>query len=128
MDDKLLDDRFLAKLDINSLDDIKKGLTQAGIQKFYEHKNGSIIVEEGDAVRVAIFFKGGKVYLKPKFPQIGNSTQIVCSALLLAIFLFIIPVPFPFQWVIAIGGGQLISYLIFMPKTKKLREKIEDFL
>lgn len=127
MKNELLDDDFSFK-SINSRDDIKRALRGIGIDSFYEHKNGSIIVEDGDAVKLAIYYEDGLVRLKPKFPTIGNSLQILASAILLGIFLFIIPVPFPLQWVIAIVGGQLISYMVHMPKTKRLQERIERFL
>lgn len=124
----ILDENFSANNSINSLDDIKKGLQQAGITSFYEHKNGSIIVEESDAVQLEIRYENDEVIIKSKFPQIGNTVQIIVSAILLAVFLFIVALPFPFQWVVAILGGQVFSYAFFTPRTKKLKERIENYL
>ncbi len=128
MNDKILDDDFSAKNEIKNKEDIKRGLKQAGINSFFEHRNGTIIVEQGDAVKVAIHYENIKVSVKPKFPQIGNSVQLFSSGILLAIFIFLIKVPFPFQWIIAIVGGQIVSYLFYSPKTKELKERIEKFV
>ncbi|MCB0662186.1 MAG: hypothetical protein KDC24_05580 [Saprospiraceae bacterium] len=73
-------------------------------------------------------YKNNRVSITPKFPQIGNSIQWVASGILLAIFVFVIAVPFPFQWVLAIIGGQLLSYLFYQPKIKALKAKLEQVL
>ena len=128
MKEEILDEGFFTNVEIKSLEDIKHGLRSGGINSFYEHKDGSIIVQEGDAVKVAIRFENQIVSVKPKFPRIGNSIQVTASAVLLAIFIFIIAVPFPIQWIIAIAGGQIVSYLYHSPKTKRLQERIENYL
>ena len=58
---------------------IKKLLTEGGLAKFYEHKNGQIIVEESDPIRVGISVENDIVKVKGKFPQIGNPAQIGIS-------------------------------------------------
>jgi hypothetical protein len=128
MKDQILDEGYWAKNEIKSKKDLAEVLRKAGYHSFYEHKNGSIIVEQGEAVRVEIQLENNSVNITPRFPKIGNSMQIAISAVLLAIFLFIIPVPFPLQWVIAILGGQAASYLIHSPKTRNLKEKIESII
>ncbi len=128
MNQQILDDNFHANKKVSSNEDIKQRLVQAGISSFYEHENGTIRVEDGDAVQVEIHYIDNEVSIKSKFPQIGNSIQIVISGIILAIFLFIIPLTFPIPWIIAILGGQLISYLYFTPKTKKLKERIERYI
>lgn len=128
MNDKILDDGYLAKNQIRNKEDIKRALKQAGIDSFFEHQNGTIIVQQGDAVQVVIHYENDIVSVKPKFPQIGNSVQLLSSAILLAIFIFLIKVPFPLQWVIAIGGGQIVSYMYYSPKTKELKERIEKYV
>lgn len=128
MDDKILDDGHLAKNPIRNMEDIKKALIQAGIDSFFEHQNGTIVVEQGDAVKVVIRYENDTVSVISKFPQIGNSVQLLFSAILLAIFIFIIKVPFPLQWVIAIAGGQIASYIYYSPKTKELKERIERYV
>ncbi len=128
MSGEILDENFHANNEINNLDDIKKALQQAGITSFFEHKNGSIIVEQGDAVKVTITYKDGLAIVKPNFPSIGNSIQIIASGVFLAFSMFIISTPFPFPWIIAIAGGQLVSYLVHQPKTKKLKTRIEQYI
>ena len=128
MRDQILDDDFLIKKKITSKEDIKKRLKEAGINSFFEHKNGTIIVEQGDAVKVVIHYENNEVRVESKFPQIGNSIQVVASGVLLAIFIFVIPVVFPMPWIIAIIGGQIISYMVHSPKTKKFKERIEKFV
>ena len=128
MKNEILDENFYIKKEINSKDDIKKALREMGILTFYEHKDGYIIIEKGDAIRLRLEYKNNRVSITPKFPQIGNSIQWVASGILLAIFVFVIAVPFPFQWVLAIIGGQLLSYLFYQPKIKALKAKLEQVL
>ena len=119
---------YVSKFTISSINDIKKALKQAGINSFFEHQNGTIVVEEGDAVKVVIHYENNIVSVKPKFPQIGNSVQLLSSAILLGFFIFIIKLPFPLQYVIAVLGGQIVSYFYFSPKTKEFKERIERFV
>jgi hypothetical protein len=128
MNDKILDDGYLAKNEIRNKEDIKRALKQAGINSFFEHINGTIIVEQGDAIKLVIHYENDIVTVKPKFPQIGNSVQVLSSGIVLAIFLFLIKVPFPLQWVFAIAGGQIVSYIFYSPKIKELKERIERFV
>lgn len=128
MNDKILDDGYLAKNEIRNKEDIKRALEQAGINSFFEHINGTIIVEQGDAVKLVIHYENDIVTVKPKFPQIGNSVQVLSSGIVLAVFLFLIKVPFPLQWVFAIAGGQIVSYIFYSPKIKELKERIERFV
>jgi len=126
MDKNILDENFHANNEIKSLDDIKKSLRQAGIQTFFEKNNGTIIVEEGNTIRVTIHYKDGLATVKPNFPKIGNSIQIIVSALLLVLFMFVLSVPFPL--VIAIVVGQLISYFYYQPKIKAFAARIEQYV
>lgn len=128
MNDKILDDGYLAKNEIRNKEDIKRALEQAGINSFFEHINGTIIVEQGDAIKLVIHYENDIVTVKPKFPQIGNSVQVLSSGIVLAVFLFLIKVPFPLQWVFAIAGGQIVSYIFYSPKIKELKERIERFV
>lgn len=128
MNDKILDDGYLAKNEIRNKEDIKRALKQAGINSFFEHINGTIIVEQGDAIKLVIHYENDIVTVKPKFPQIGNSVQVLSSGIVLAVFLFLIKVPFPLQWVFAIAGGQIVSYIFYSPKIKELKERIERFV
>lgn len=119
MDNKIIDQRFFDK------NDAKKALSRAGITRFYEMKNGKVIVQESDAIQVSIQFEEGMAMIKPKFPQIGNSAQIVATIVLLVIT-FLLDAPFP--WIIAIVGGQVFSFCWFYPKIKKLQTKVEQVL
>jgi len=85
-------------------------------------------VEKGDAVRLEIAYAQSNIQVIPKFPRIGNSMQVIASMVLLAIFLWIIPLLLPFPWIVAIVGGQLISYFFYRPKTVKLKKRIEKFI
>ncbi len=125
MSNEILDDGIWARTEIKNKADLKKALMKGGINSFYEHKNGAIIVEQGDAVKVAIHYENEKVSIKPKFPRIGNSVQVIVSGIILAVFLFLIPIPFPLPWIIAIIGGQALSYFVYYPKTIELKERIE---
>ena len=128
MRDDILDDGFLKRIEIRNKNDIKVALKEAGFNNFFEHKNGSIIVKESDAVKISIHYENDLIKIKPQFPQIGNSIQVLSSVVILAIFLFAISVPFPLQWVIAIIGGQLVSYLLYMPITRALKARIERYI
>ena len=119
----VLDDDFVKKERLNSFSELKQRLIDNGITNFYEHKNGSIIVKEGDAVKVAILLKDGTIETMPKFPTIGNTIQIISTTVLLLMLLYVPFIIFPFQWILAIFCGQLVSYFIHMPRSKKLRDK-----
>lgn len=126
MNSDILDENFHANNEIKNLDDIKKALTKAGIHQHFEKKNGTIIVEEGTAIRVTIHFKNGIATVKPNFPKIGNSTQVAISAIFFLVFMFAIPVVFPL--VIAILLGQLASYFVYQPKIKAFVARIEQYV
>ena len=128
MKNEILDDGFMAKEEIKNKEDLKRVLRKAGYNSFFEHQDGYIIVQQGDAVKVTVHYENGAVSVKPKFPRIGNSVQVLASAVVLAIFIFVIAVPFPFQWIFALIGGQIVSYLVHSPRTKKLKERIEQFI
>ena len=68
MNDELLDNEFIAQKVATTKVRIEQVLTKIGIQSFYEHKNGSIIAQKSDAVKVAIHYKNGKIEIKPN-PQ-----------------------------------------------------------
>ncbi|KAA3641266.1 MAG: hypothetical protein DWQ02_00860 [Bacteroidetes bacterium] len=128
MNNKILDEGFLGTRKVTNKEEVKQALREAGINSFYEHKNGNIIVKKGDAIQLEIYFENGSVVIKEKFPRIGNSVQVVVSGVILAIFLFVILLPFPMQWIVAIIGGQLFSYFFFKPKTRDLKKRIESYL
>lgn len=127
MKDEILDDGFLSKNEVNNLEDVKKVLREAGINNFFEHKNGYIIVEESDAVKVAVFYRDDIVSVKPQFPKIGNIVQIIVTVVLLIVVNSVVPLPFPINWIVAIGGGQFVSFKFHSPKSKKLKERIEKY-
>lgn len=124
MNNDILDDNIFLKSDIKNNSDIKRVLKQAGILHFFEHKNGSIIVQQSDAVQVNILFENNAPVVKAKFPQIGNSVQVIVSGVFLALS-FYFGIPFPFPWVIAVIGGQIASFAFYYPKTKELQKRIE---
>ena len=128
MTNQILDDRFQHGSIITSKEDVKRVLRENGIQKFYEHRKGHILIEEGDAIRVAVTYNDGVVSAKPKFPAIGSSVQWLTTVILLFTFLFIIPSVIPFPWVVAILGGQFITYRYYLPRTRKLAERVERMM
>lgn len=128
MNDELLDNEFIEQEVATTKVKIEEILTKIGIQSFYEHKNGYIIAQKNDAVKVAIHYKNGKIEIKPKFPRIGNPIQAISTVVLLAlVWILIFPI-FPFDWVFAITGGQVISYMVFRPRIMKLKEAIQHQL
>lgn len=124
MNNDILDDNIFSNTDIKNNADIKRVLKQAGIHHFFEHKNGSIIVQQSDAVQVSILFENNTPVVKAKFPQIGNSVQVIISGVFLALSLYF-GIPFPLPWVIAVIGGQIASFAYYYPKTKELQKRIE---
>ena len=127
MDEKILDGFYFENKEIKNNEDIKKRLLRDGIQKSYELKNGLVIAKESEAVQVKIQLIDGKVSVKSKFPQIGNSVQVLSSMVFLGAS-FIFNVPFPFPWVVAIVGGQIFSYLWHYNKIKDLKLRVQNLL
>lgn len=125
---EILDDDAWSKRDIKNLQDIKEALLAADITSFYEHKKGYIIVEEGEAVKVEIRYNYNEAIVKPLFPTIGNSIQVISSIALVSFFIWGWSIPFPLPWPVGILLGQLISYGLYMPKTKRLKARIERFV
>jgi len=125
---EILDDDAWSKRDVKNLQDIKEALLDAGITSFFEHKDGYIIVEEGEAVKVQIRYKYNEAVITPMFPTIGNSIQVISSIALVSFFIWGWAIPFPLPWPVGILLGQLISYGLYMPKTKRLKARIERFV
>ncbi|MFK8057280.1 MAG: hypothetical protein AB8F78_14245 [Saprospiraceae bacterium] len=128
MSKEILDDDLWSKRDIRNLQDVKDALIAAGITSFFEHKDGYIIVEEGEAVKVEVHFDYNEAIVKTKFPTIGNSIQVFSSIAIVSFFIWGIAIPFPLPWPVGILLGQLISYGVYTPKTKRLKERIERFI
>lgn len=119
----------MATVESNTLDDgfldfesIKKKLAQAGIHNYYITENNKLLVSENDAVRVEVDIVNNKPVTDKKFPQIGNTIQIIVTAVL-AIVAYTLDLPF--KWILAIGLGQLASYMYHTPKIKKLESEIK---
>ena len=113
----IIDDNFL------DLESIKKKLTIAGILNFYEDENSKLIISINDAVRVELSIENNAVVTSKQFPQIGNTVQIIMTAILVILsFIF----DLPFKWIIAISLGQLASYLYHRPKITTLENKIRS--
>ena len=127
MKENILDDFYFDKKGIKNNNDIKARLKIGNMQNHYEHINGTVIVKMSEPVKVSVRLENGQIKIKRLFPTIGNSAQILASAILLAICL-VLPVPFPFQWVVAVLGGQIFSYIWHAPKIKKLEERVEGLL
>ena len=128
MNKDILDDDAWSKRKVRNLQDVKDALTDAGFISFFEHKDGYIIVEEGEAVRVKIRYVYNEAVVNPLFPTIGNSIQVVSSIALVSFFIWGWSIPFPLPWPVGILLGQLISYGVYTPKTKRLKERIERFV
>ena len=128
MSKEILDNDAWSKRDIRNIQDVKNALTDAGITSFFEHKDGYIIVEEGEAVKVQIRYNYNEAVVKPLFPTIGNSIQVISSIALVSFFIWGWSIPFPLPWPVGILLGQLISYGLYMPKTKRLKARIERYV
>ena len=115
MQQNILDRQFL------DLEDLKKCLKEGGILRFFEKKNGSIVVQESDAVQISIRLKENQPVLSPNFPQIGNGVQVLVTIILFFMALFL---DLPFSFLLAILLGQVISFLWFYPKIKLLKSKV----
>ncbi len=111
----------------NDFEDLKKALLVGGFKKCYTKENGSVVVQESDVVQVSVHLDNGEPLVKTKFPQIGNSVQII-STIILLVLLGYLGVPTLVMWASAIIGGQVISYGWFMPKIIQLKKKVEDLL
>ena len=116
-DSNILDGDFL------DLATIKKKLAKAGLHNVYETENNSLLVSENDAVRVEVQIVNNTVVTDKKFPQIGNTIQIIVTVII-AILVYTFDVPF--KWVLAIGLGQLVSYFFHTPKINKLEAHINE--
>jgi hypothetical protein len=104
-----------------------KQLKEAQFDRVYETQKNDIIVEESPVVAVKITNQEGRAVVKAKFPQIGNQAQILATTLLLISGYFINHLS-SLAWIIAITGGQLVSFLFYYPKIKALKHKIESVL
>jgi len=127
MSDQDLNESKSSDTSVKSQEEVKKRLSRGGLTRYYEDKSGLLILEKSDAVRVGIQYLNGKVIIKQKFPQIGNSVQIIASIILLVVTFFL-PIPSILLWVIAIIGGQFISYYYYSPKCKALQEEVEGLM
>jgi hypothetical protein len=113
----ILDDDFL------DLAAIKQKLAKAGLHNVYETENNSLLVSENDAVRVEVQIVNNAIVTDKKFPQIGNTIQIIVTAIF-AILAFAFDLPF--KWLLAIGIGQAVSYFFHTPKINKLEAQINS--
>ena len=125
MEGNILDDFYFDDEEIKNNADIKKRLIRGGIRRTYELKNGAVLAKESEAIQVSIRIVDGNIIVKPKFPKIGNTVQILASLVLL-IFFFSFRFPFPF--IPAILGGQFFSYFWNQSKIRKLQIKVENLL
>ena len=111
----ILDDDFL------DLPTIKQKLAKAGLHNVYETENNSLLVSESDAVRVGVQIVNNAIVTDKKFPQIGNTIQIIVTVII-AILAFAFDLPF--KWILAVGIGQAVSYFFHTPKINKLEVQI----
>lgn len=100
---------------------LKPKLRKAGLNDVYE-KKGWMLVRKTEAVQVKVKHNGVKYEVKPLFPQIGNSVQIVVTIVL---WLLLGYFDVPLSIVLAILLGQVASYAYHFPKIDKLRKEVE---
>lgn len=116
---------YIIDTSIAEVEQLRQHLIEKGITRSFQQGH-KLVVQQSDAVQVAISLKPSKAIIDTKFPQIGNSVQIIATILLLFIS-FIVP---------AIGGmlglltavllGQVISYFYFRPKINVLRDQVKE--
>ena len=117
MKDRILDTPMM---DVES---IKALLKQKGVRRFKETK-GKVYVTESDEVQVIIFQRGGQVFVQPKFPEVGNPTQMIITLCFVMGFnLFGIP----FHWLGAAIIGQIFSLVLYLPKVNRLKANIDTY-
>ena len=103
-------------------EELKAALHAHGIHRVFE-KKGKLIVQESDEVQVAIVHQDGRTLVKPQFPQIGNTFQVVATILFLVVFIYF---EVPFSVVTAILLGQVAAFALYMPRINKLKKKVVE--
>jgi len=111
--------------DYLNLEIIKSKLHAAQLHNFYETQEKELIISQNDEIRVLLKIEENRIKITRKYPQIGNTLQIIVTALL-AVICFIFSLPF--SWAIAIIGGQIISYSYHIPKIRNLENKVNKIL
>lgn len=123
--------RIILKNNELNAEKAKTLLIQNGLKQTYSLQNGELIIKETDVIQVSVTVKDGQIFIQDKFPTIGNGVQIVVTILLIALFIGLdggLGIEIPFPWLLSIGLGQLVSYLWFSPKIKKLQEEVVKIL
>ncbi len=104
--------------------EVVKWLQESGYTNAYPIKNGRIMVQQNAQVRVRISTHKS-LRIRPTFPEIGNSVQII-STIFFAVLLFFLNISFGLFW--AIGLGQLISLAFYYPSALRLKAELERLL
>lgn len=102
---------------------IKAKLKKMGVRRFKETK-GKVYVTESDEVQVVIYQRGGRVFVQPKFPEVGNPTQMIMTLTFVMLFQLL---GVPFHWLVGFLLGQLGSLLLYFPRVSKLQAHINSY-
>ena len=102
---------------------IKEKLKKMGVRRFKEEK-GKVYVTESDEVQVVIYQRGGQVFVQPKFPEVGNPTQMIIS---LTFVMLLQLLGLPFHWLVGLVIGQLGSLFLYLPRVNKLKAHIDTY-
>jgi hypothetical protein len=102
-------------------EELKNALHTHGIHRIFEQR-GKLIVQESDEVQVKVIYKDGRNIVKLKFPQIGNTFQIITTIVFIVTFLLL---NVPFSFVLAILLGQAAAFAMYYPRINRLKKKVE---
>ena len=103
-------------------EEIKSALHQNGLHRVYE-KKGHLIVQQSDEVQVKIVHQAGRIVVKPKLPQLGNTFQVVMTVVLLVVFLIF---DVPFKVLLAFLLAQLAAFALYLSKINRLKKRVID--
>ncbi|MBI5914406.1 MAG: hypothetical protein HY842_03455 [Bacteroidetes bacterium] len=107
-----------------SFDEIRKNLMKGGLTQVYE-KQGELIVNKDDYVRVKIRRTVNSQEVVPMWAPIGNGAQAIFSiALIFTLRFFRIP----YFFLIGILLGLAASYFYYLPKCNKLKNEVEKLM
>lgn len=99
-----------------------EALQKAGIHRFYERKNGHIVVLQSDVLKVRIVFRGNDINLQWPF------SQWMILAKLLKLTLTIVVTFFFFEsinLILLLIVGQILYSIWLYPKAKQFKDQVE---
>jgi hypothetical protein len=115
---------YIINTSISEVEQLRQHLIRKGLTRSFQQGH-KLVVQQSDAVQVAIRLKPSKAIIDPKFPQIGNSVQIVATFLLFVIMILVPAVGSFLGLLTAVLLGQVISYFYFRPKINALRDQVK---